>query len=275
VARLARLVEQLDLRRLQAAFDETRQAAPPEPAALAEVQLRGQLLFYYDQAATRASLALLRLSQEHQIPHESAVQGYVVIPGENGLRVGFGRATAERDAFLLAVEVELDDELDVIQIFVADELEPGDPAYLERFLAVEAAIDRFEFRDWPYNFIVIPADEDELFAYILPSPIDPGFYPLGGDARYRFDPRTRSITDETILHPNIQMMASVVDGEPARATLSVALDQELPVETDVYLALSRQAAIPHYVMASDWAFRIDPDGTITPIAPDEFDADFQ
>lgn len=251
------------------------QPAPPDAAALAALQQRGQLLHYYNLAARRASLALLQLSREYPVPHAAAIQGYVVIPAEDGLRVGYGRVTEERDAFLLAAEVALDPQLEVTQIAVADELEAGDPAYLDRFLAVEAAIERFEFRDWPYNFIVIPADGGELYAYIIPAPLDEGYYPLGGDARFRFDPRTRSITEETVLRSSIQIMASVVDGEPARATLSVAPDRELPTETDVLLALSRSAAIPHYVLAAEWAFRIDPDGSITPISPDDFDAAFE
>lgn len=246
------------------------QQAPPDRAALAEVQRLGHLLFAYDRSAVVATAAMAELFEGDIELNETDLQAYVAVPRTTGWSVGFGRLADDGEAFLLSAEVTLDRYLNVANVEVLPEARVTRSAYLDGALAIMAAIERYDFEDRPYNFSVIPVGNGDLYVYFMPAQTQPGYFPLGGDTRFRFNPNTREITDEVRLHSGFQQLASEIDGELVEGTLSVELKRTIPAETAVRLAMSRYPQIPHYVVAGEWVFAISPRGTIDVVPAAEF-----
>jgi hypothetical protein len=44
--------------------------------------------------------------------------------------------------------------------------------------------EHFEGEQRPYNVVVLPAENDQVFVYLVPAPTRAGVWPLGGDVRY-------------------------------------------------------------------------------------------
>jgi len=255
------------------AFPALSQPAPPPTAELDEVARLGQALYAYDRAAARASAAVLDHVHGEEGISRDEVSGYVAVPEDDGWRVGFGALSPDGEAFLVKIEVLLGPDAASPEIVVFDEEEVRTGPLLDGARAITAAANRFTFREPAYNFSLVPAADGHVYVYVIPAQVRPGLYPLGGDVRYRFDPEARAIVEEKALHSSFQLMASEIDGEYVRGTMSPASDAGLPVETDVLLAMVRRPQIPHYVVSGEWVYKITPDGTIEPIPADQFGDD--
>jgi hypothetical protein len=255
------------------ALPTAAQPAAPDAQALLEVERLGQALYAYDRAIAVAETAVLALAEVEDPSELIALGRFVAVPTEDGWSVAFGHYDEEVDDFIVAIQATVNPGFAVTHVEILDHPEARGSAYRDAARGIRAAVERFEFRGGAYHFAVAPTGEGDLFVYVLPAQTEPGHYPLGGDARYRFDPASRTITEEVVLHESLQMMVSEVDGELVSGTFSLALNRLLPAETAVFLAMHRQPAIPHYVLAGDWVFAIDPNGLIQPIPATDFGMD--
>lgn len=152
---------------------------PPAREELAAIAERGRNLAGYDAAAWHASDALQKLQ-----PKQGAVAQYIARQTDKGWIVAFGRLDEAKESFLIAYRASQGDKPDEFRV---EELTPPtkDATF---FLAAARSIDT-ALRDFvehyqgerrPYNVAVLPAENDQLWVYLVPAPTKVGVWPLGG-----------------------------------------------------------------------------------------------
>lgn len=232
--------------------------------AIDEADRLGKLLFAYDQAAWHGTDAVAPLFDQATL--QDRVHGYVAEAIEGGWRVGFGRLSADEEAFLVEYEAELDSEYAVLDAEAYKKPTRRTGFMRDAMLARNAAVERFEpMAEIQHNTAVLPAPDGQLYAYVLPSQPEHLVYYVGGDVRYTFDPDEEAVVAETPLHTTI--LTFDLREDPQAITYASAVLTDAPTETDVFYAISRPGLpdtpaqqASHYVFAGGWVYFLGPDG---------------
>jgi hypothetical protein len=183
-------------------LDYPQRSQPPSKEELAAISERGRDLAGYDAAAWHASDAV-----EAKEPKQGSVVRYIAKKTGKGWVVGFGRLDDKQDNFLIAYEAT---QGATPQLFDVKEFTPpkADTGF---FLSAAKAIDtalndfteHFEGERRPYNVSVLPAENDQVWVYLVPAPTRAGIWPLGGDARYLISSDGRKVVAKRQLHKTV------------------------------------------------------------------------
>ena len=235
----------------------TRTSAPveePTVRALEGITARGRALARFQDAAGRASRALLSIQ-----PDSARVRQYVVRETADGWAVRFGRLSASRDTFFEAYVVTpgASDTAVTVQQRPVNAAAPE----VDRAAAAAARVaqEAFGVPTRPYNSFVIPATYGEWWVYLLPAQTDARVYPHGADVRYRVSVDGRRILETRRMHAALELVRMDSD---ATAHAHGAPDHELPEDSDVYFVLTRQPLVPELIETPRYDYRVEVDGSI-------------
>jgi hypothetical protein len=146
------------------------------------------------------------------------------------------------------------------------------------FLSASKAIDivlkdfteHFEGQQRPYNVAVLPAENDQVFVYLVPAPTRAAVWPLGGDVRYLISATGTKIMSKRQLHK------SVIEVEPPKdknnqqvAGIHTHVLDDIPEDTDVLHVLTRKPSVPEMVLTKQFVFQVDSDGGIKYVGKSE------
>jgi hypothetical protein len=231
--------------------------------SLDAISTRGRAIAAYDAAAWHGSDAVMALQ-----PDYAAAPRYLGRHRVEDRRweVVFGRLNASRDSFLIAyraVQMRPRDTLYTATRVVPAEADTG--YYVRAARALELAEGDFGKQSRPYNSVVLPAaGSTEWFVYLVPAPTRLGYWPLGGDVRYRITGDGKSVRTKRRLHNTvIEYGPPKPGGGRLTAGYHSAVLADEPEDTDVFLVLTRKPQVPEYIVSATYYFRIDIDGRIT------------
>jgi hypothetical protein len=139
------------------------------------------------------------------------------------------------------------------------------------FLSASKAIDvalkdfteHFEGEQRPYNVAVLPAEQDQVFVYLVPAPTKAGVWPLGGDVRYLISADGTKIVSKRKLHKSVIEIEPPKDKDNQQVAGGVhthVLD-DVPEDTDVFHVLTRKPSVPEMVITKQFVFQVDPAGS--------------
>jgi hypothetical protein len=238
--------------------DATAQRSqPPDQKELAAITQRGRQLFEYDKAAWHATDAVQALQ-----PTDNRVRGYVAERTEVGWRVLFGALTDDRTGYLVVYEATSNATSTgfAAHIVAPARIERG--RTLARALALETCRALFGARGRPFNIAVLDAPDSRHWVYVYPAQTDADVVPHGGDVRYMVGPDGGSVIDTRVLHRTILETRTPKDMKPEMG-VHIAVMDDVPEDTDVFLVLSRRPAIPEMIATKNYVYRIDVEGNIT------------
>ena len=95
----------------------------------------------------------------------------------------------------------------------------------------------------------------------MPAPTQEGVWPLGGDVRYLISSDGTQVRETRILHKSI-LEPPAPDKGKMEAGYHTAVLANVPEDTDVFHVLVRQPRVPEYVLAPDFMYRIETNGTV-------------
>jgi hypothetical protein len=173
----------------------------------------------------------------------------------------WGRFNEPKTKFLIAYEAqEGASPTDYKVIQHEPPLEDAD-VYLRAAKAHELAAADFlkqPHPDRPYNVSVLPAPSDGWHVYFIPSQIDDGVLPNGADFRY-----TVSTDGETITERR-QMHEILLESSTGKAQLGIHthFSSDVPEDSDVFYAMTLNAAQGDWIVAKEHVYNISPDGSI-------------
>jgi hypothetical protein len=108
------------------------------------------------------------------------------------------------------------------------------------------------------------AGSGEWFVYLLPAPTRFGYWPHGGDARYRISADGRTLREKRRLHNTVvEYGPPPADGSRRVAAGHSAVVRDMVEDTDVFLVLTRRPPLSEYIVSDTFYFSIDLDGRIT------------
>jgi hypothetical protein len=234
----------------------------PTPALadqLAAITARGRLLAEYDVAAWHSTDAVLATR-----PPQNAVGGYVAQKTEKDWVVVYGKLSTNRDRYLVAYEATQGATPKQFDVKKLDPPREDTGYFWKAALALSTAGADFHGENRPYNASVLPADAGQFYVYIMPAQTVDGVYPFGGDVRYLISADGLKIIEKFQMHKTI--LEFDYRKQPNQTVGGVHSDilTDIPVDTDVFLVLSRKPLIPEYVSARGHNFEIRTDGTIVP-----------
>jgi hypothetical protein len=242
---------------------QAQQVDPPSDAELAAISARGRALAGYDAAAWHATDAVEPLN-----PPKEAVQLYVARKTENGWVVMWGRFNELKTKFLIAYEARegaSPTEYKVIQHKPA--IEDGD-VYYRAAKALETA--RADFRNRshpqvPYNISVLPGPSDGWYVYAIPAQTDNALLPYGADVRYAVSANGEAITETR------QMHGILLENFAGRATwgFHTHVLSDVPEDSDVFYAMSLNAAHGNWIATKKYVYAINTNGLINCVGKTE------
>lgn len=236
---------------------------PPTKEELAAITERGRNLAGYDAAAWHASDAL----QAKDIKPGSVVR-YIARKTDRGWIVAFGRLDEDKDRFLIAYEAVQGKAPDQFGVKEFDPPKEDSVFFGSAARAIDVAlkdfIEHFEGQKRPYNVAVLPAEEGQLWVYLVPAPTKPNTWPLGGDVRYLMS------SDGTKIQAKRQLHKAIIENEPPRdgdqqqvaGGIHTHVLDETPEDTDVFHVLSRKPSVPEMIVTKLFVFQVEPDGGI-------------
>ena len=238
-----------------------QQRGLPPDTLLRAIEARGRALAEYDVAAWHATDAVMALK-----PVEGSIRHYLARRTPAGWTVSFGRISADGGAFLVAYEARQDGPPSRFRA-TAETPVRSDTGYLLRAArATELTRNDFGTPNRPYNTATI-LDERATepggawFVYFLPAPTVHGVWPHGGDVRYRVSGDGRTIIEKRRMHNAVLEFSS--GGADTKAGLHTAIVDDIVEDSDVFLVLNRQPALPEMIVSRSYYFEIDTDGRIT------------
>jgi hypothetical protein len=254
---------------LVALADPPARKEPPTQKELAAITERGRDLAGYDAAVWHASDAI-----QAKNPKEGSIVRYIARKTDKGWVVAFGRLDEKQEKFLIAYWATQGDKPDVFDV---QEMTPPKEDKGFFFVASKAIdivlkdfIEHFEGEQRPYNVAVLPAENDQVFVYLVPAPTRAGVWPLGGDVRYLIS------ADGTKIISKRQLHKSVIEVEPPKdkdnqqvAGIHTHVLDDIPEDTDVFHVLTRKPAVPEMVITKQFVFQVDPDGSIKYVGKSE------
>ncbi len=235
--------------------------APPTRDDLDEISDRGRTLADYDYAAARGSDAIEKIEVK-----PGTVERYIAREDDGRWVVAFGKLSPKKDAFLTAFEAfEEDDENADFTVKAYDPPRADKDFLLASALAIDLAFKNFVGPERPYNFAVVPADDDQLFIYVLPAQIKEGSWPLGGDTRFLVSADGKKILEKRKLHDQIVDFPPDQSGAAGKIQESSHVHElsDVPEDTDVFHVLVREPSIPEKITTKNYIYMIDAEGDVT------------
>lgn len=238
---------------------EPQSVTPSLADQLAGVTARGRLLAEYDSAAWHSADAFRATH-----PAEDDVEGYVAQKTDKGWIVVYGKLAQNRERYLIAYKATQGDAPEKFDVKKLDSPLDDTGFYWKAALALETVHKDFHGEKRPYNFSVLTTDSGQFYVYVLPAQTVEKVCPFGGDVRYFISADGLDIIDRIQLHKTIlefdyRNPKMKVLGGFHTDTLS-----DIPVETDVFLVLTRRPLMPEFVAARGHSFQVKVDGTIAP-----------
>jgi hypothetical protein len=235
---------------------------PPTEKALKAITERGRDLAGYDAAAWHASDAI-----QAKNPKEGSVVRYIAQKTAKGWVVAFGRLDEKQQKFLIAYWATQSDKPDVFDVKEMAPPKEDEGFFLSASKAIDIVLkdftEHFEGEQRPYNVAVLPAEQDQLFVYLVPAPTKPNVWPLGGDVRYLISADGTKIVSKRQLHK------SVIEVEPPKdkdnqqvGGVHTHVLDDVPEDTDVFHVLTRKPSVPEMIVTKQFVFEVDPDGGI-------------
>jgi hypothetical protein len=226
---------------------------------LAKITERGRSLYAYDQAAWHATDAVLATH-----PTNGEDGRYIARKTDAGWVVAFGHLSEARDAFLVAHLATQGKALQDFSVehYAAPKRDTG--FFFAAARAVDLALSDFQGEKVPYNVAVLPADDGQLYVYVLPAQTRDGVYALGGDERYTVASDGSSLIDKHRMHHSI-LTFDTNDPQAAKlvAGYHVHVLSDVPEDSDVFYVLTRRPSIPEFIgVNGKLRFEIMEDGSI-------------
>ena len=215
------------------------------------------MLYEYDQAAWHATDAVQAIGPDHHL-----VGGWVARKTPAGWVVVFGKLSEDKASYQVAYEASAPSGS---QKFVVIKDNPpreekGEIAAMAR--AFETARNAFRGENRPYNIAVLPAPGGKFWVYVMPGSTKYRVYPHGGDVRYVISSDGRSIEATRQLHRSIlKLDTSSLEQKPEMG-FHVAVMDDIPEDTDVFLVLWREPSIPEMIATKKYAYKIETSGEI-------------
>jgi hypothetical protein len=237
------------------------QSEPPSLSdKLAAVTARGRMLAEYDFAAWHSTDALQATK-----PPEGLFNGYVARKTDKGWIVAYGKLSENRDHYLIAYELAQGSAPDQFEVKKMDPPREDSGFFWKAALAMDVARKDFHGEKRPYNVSVIPIDTRQFYVYVLPAQTVDKVYAFGGDVRYLISADGLQIVAKTQFHKAI-LEFDYRKAKPNQLAGGMHTDifSDIPVDTDVFLVLSRKPTVPEFVGAGGKVFQINVDGTIIP-----------
>lgn len=237
----------------------SRTASAPSRDSLAGITRRGRTLAEHDRAA-RLGAEAARLAA----PPGRRIHWQLARKTERGWEVAFGRLAPASDTFFIehvampGIQAE----------WAASSFEPAQPDtgyFLRAGRAIETALAMFPqppARD--YAATAVPADDGPWWwVYVYPA-ADERVWPLGDDVRFRVSADGRVITETRHLHAGMTLYThrTARTGSTMVSSSRPAVPGDTPEDTDVTHVLQRRPALPEFVSAGRFRYRIDVDGSI-------------
>jgi hypothetical protein len=235
---------------------QTQPDNPPSESELSAISARGRALAGYDAAAWHSTDAVEPLN-----PPEGAVQLYIARETNNTWTVMWGRFNESKTKFLISYEAQEGASPEQYSVIQHDPpMEDGD-VYLRAAKAHELAAADFLSRDHPnipFNISVLPAPFDGWYVYVIPAQTDAKVLPSGADVRY-----TVSADGETISE-RLQMHATLAESSTDKPQVEIQTNDlsDVPEDSDVFHAMSLNAAQGDWVATKKYVYAIGSDGSI-------------
>jgi len=231
---------------------------PPSAAELNAITERGILLNEYDQAAWHASDAA-------QTANPKTIEGQrYIAKKENGKwNVVFGKLNDDKTLFEIYYEAAQQANPREFKVTAETEQRSDNRFYLFAARAIEVALKDFQGERRPYNVAVLPAPQDQLFAYVYPAQTKPRVYPLGGDVRYRISADGMKILEKHQMHKSILETRPLGKGKKLVAGFHTHVLSDLPEDTDVFHVLTQDPPLPEMIGTANFTYQVLPNGTIT------------
>jgi hypothetical protein len=232
-------------------------------AELDAISARGRELAAYDAAAWHGTDAAQALQ-----PPQGSIRGYVARRRPDGLwEVVFGYPTATADTFYIvarATQRARDDTMYTAALVTP--AEPDTKFFARAARAISLAAHDFGRVTRPYNTAALPiAGSGDWFVYLVPAPTRFGYWPHGGDARYRISADGRTLRERRRLHNTVLEYGPPPheSGQDLKSGMHTAVLHDAVEDTDVFLVLTRQPRVPEYIVSETFYFHVDLDGRIT------------
>ncbi len=250
--------------------DQPARKEPPAKEELAAITDRGRDLAAYDAAAWHGSDAV-----QAKEPKEGSFVRYIAHKVDKKWVVAFGRLDEKREKFLIAYEATQGDKPEVFDVKELTPPKEDTGFFLRAAKAIDTSlkdfVEHFEGEQRPYNVAVLPAEKDQVWAYLVPAPTRAGVWPLGGDVRYLISADGAKIVSKRQLHK------SVIEVEPPRdkdnqqvaGGVHTHVLDDVPEDTDVFHVLSRKPSVPEMILTKQFVFQVEPDGSIKYVGKSE------
>jgi hypothetical protein len=241
------------------AWGQQQRKEPASQAELAGISARGRALAEYDTAAWHATDAFLAVTTVQD--HERAPL-YLARKDGNTWEVLFGKLNSPGDKFLIAFEAHQADSPASFTVKRYEQAKEASGFYVFAAKALTLVREDFKGENRRYNKAVLPADAGKLYVYVYPARTDEKIWVLGGDMRYLVSADGATILDRHRMHNSILEFRASSDGaDGIKGLIHSAFLDEVPEDTDVFLAMTFQPAVDHTVITKHFLYGIYPDGT--------------
>ncbi len=250
----------------------------PSEQALRAVEERGRSIALYLEAASEAGAA-----RERQAPQGAARDRAVVIQGRDVWRVAFLRESGQEAVkkMLLVAEALFNQtagEVGEVRVFAPARSAPmATTAYARALQGSELAVRGRPDAVPPFDEAVFKEDDGSYTVY-LRSKGNPGAQPegpgergsvhFGGDFLVKVAATVHEVTSTEPLHFETTLV-SLAPRSPGQPTLHIHRQGDLPTATDVALVLRNPVLAPHLVLTPRFMFRIDSEGRVTYLGPNQ------
>jgi hypothetical protein len=245
----------------------------PDDTTLAAITERGRALAAYGLAARHGGRAIAALREP---TYAAGGQYYVARPTAAGWVVAFGRVSASRDTFFVAYEATPRSAARGETTYAAAALPRplADTGYYARAArAMEVARAAYVRVQGEYDVAALPRPDGRWWVYVVPAATVPGVFPLGDDARFVVSADGRTIQRARRLHNSVidfdGRAGADKKGETLLAGTHTAVVDDVPEDTDVSHVLTRTPRVPEVVVTDSFVFRVEVDGAIRMIGPND------
>lgn len=232
--------------------------APISKEQLAEISARGRMLAEYDQAAGRATDAVVAAN-----PKQDSSSRLVCRKAEEKWSCIFGRLSADR--LLIDYEAVQGTRSGEFQLTHHEPAMEDSGFFYHAVKAMLTAGADFQktAEKRPYNPSVLPGPSEQFYVYIVPAQTKKGIYPLGGDARYLVSADGNSIVEKRQLHKSIlETNPSNIPRGTFAGGVHTHVITDSPEDTDVFFVLTRRPLAPESIGAGKHVYFIETDGSI-------------
>jgi hypothetical protein len=231
-------------------------------AALDSVTERGTAMAEYDAASWHSSDAVIALRPPNDVVNMTVARRLPDRRWEAVFGV-FDRASETFRVSYRAQQRAAGDTAFTVEKLASPVLEGG--YFLRAARALSIAREAFGQPTRPYNAMVLPIASGGWYVYFVPAQVRAGYYPLGGDVRFRLDADARSIVERRQMHATILESGPTpppVSGASLVASYHTAVLADMVEDSDVFHVLVRRPSRPEHVRSASFTFVIDPSGRI-------------